>query len=394
VNATVVGTPVWSATKNVGIPNGLTVFSGTSTPASTCLEPGTSGAPAFQFALAADGVNVGVTSVTLTASGTLDDATEVAAVSLYRDVNSNGLFESGTDTLLGAPGTYSLDDGTVTFSGLSQTVPAGGSDLWLVVYDIQPGATVGGTFSVGIATTADVAVLGGPPLPPVIGPPIQGNEMVVGYVGSLTVASGPNNPAAAAVVGGSTGVELLHLALTASADEAIHISSLEVQLTGNLPPSSISLFLYADANGDSAFDGGDTFLAGPAGTVPGIGVHLAWFFSETIPPAGSVTWFVVAEISATAGPGNTTGVTLSNGDDIVARGSISSAAIPADGAPVVGETMTVEAPPGSGGSVTHRGGCGGHASFTSAAGTGLALLFLAFTLFLSFMKGWSWRSGA
>ncbi|MHC4599502.1 MAG: hypothetical protein ACYS47_10895 [Planctomycetota bacterium] len=178
MSATVVGTPVWSATKYVGIPNDLIVAVGDDTP-SGIVEPGTAAAPVFQFALAPAGANVTVTSVTLAASGTLDDASEVLSVSLYRDVNANGRFEPGTDAPLGVPSSFAVDDGTVTFSGLSRTVPAGGSDHWLVVYDLSPDAIIGRTFRVEIAAAGDVGISGGPPVPTVSGPPIQGRELTV-----------------------------------------------------------------------------------------------------------------------------------------------------------------------------------------------------------------------
>jgi hypothetical protein len=385
------GSPVWSATKYVGLPNSLTVVLGDATPASTVVEPGTAGAPVLQFILLPAGANVTVTSVTLTASGTLDDASEVSSVSLHRDVNGNGRFEPGTDVPLGTPGTFTADDGTVTLSGLSRTIPAAGSEHWLAVVDLSAGAALGGTFRARIAAAGDVGVSGGPPAPTVFGPPIQGNPMIVGITGRIDVALGPNNPAAANVEAGSTGVELLHLSLTAGATEAIRVTGLAVKRTGSMAffNGLVDLFLHADADGDGVFETGDTLLAGPAAILPGNGDTVGWNFDVTIPASGTATWFVVADFAPMISAGDTLGLALTDGAHVTATGCTTSNPVQVEGVPVVGEQMTVTAPPTAvENREDHHMGCGGHPGFAAPAGTAsTALLFLAFALFASALRG-------
>jgi len=291
---------------------------------------------------------------------------------------------------LGAPGSYTADNGTVTISGLSRMIPAGGSDHWLVLYDLQAGALVGRTFRVGIAAAGDVAVTGGPPAPTVSGPPIQGRQMTVGDFWDLEVAPGVDNPGAAGVPAGTAGKEVLHLALTTSIAESILVSRLALKALGTMttPCEYVSLILYADTNSHGAYDTGDALLYGPAGFIPGSGIALFWPLNEKIQAAWTVTWFVVADITADAPVGSTIGVTLEGAADIVATGCNTANTILAGGVPVVGELMTVLEPlPGTVPSETHRGGCGGHPASASPGGTaGLAMLFLAFALFVASMK--------
>ncbi|MHC5080956.1 MAG: hypothetical protein ACYTHN_18245 [Planctomycetota bacterium] len=344
----------------------------------------------MQFALSAVGGNIVVEALTLTGSGSGDDGSDVAGVSLYRDTNSNGILDTGTDILLGGSGAYGADNGTVTFSGLSRTIPSGGSELWLVVYDFHPSAICGRNFTVSIASSNDVAVSGGPPAPSVNGPPVTSAPMTTGDFGTLHVALGAGNPAASDVAAGAEGVEILHLSLTAGNGESIRVSRLAVKAIGTMgnPEANVSVSLYADANGNGVYDADDRFLYGPANFIAATQTALLWDLQETILATQTVTWFVLANLSDAAPVGETIGLCVEQSDDIQATGCTSGNAITATGTPVVGEMMTVISASGtSNGSQTHRAGCGGGAGGPSSAGGvfGCALLFLA--LFLLARRG-------
>jgi hypothetical protein len=79
-------------------------------------------------------------SVTLTASGSGNDASSVGAVSLYRDSNNNGIVDGG-DTLLGT-GVYPSDNGSLTLN-FSNTIAPFTTVNYLVAYNFTPGAQPG-----------------------------------------------------------------------------------------------------------------------------------------------------------------------------------------------------------------------------------------------------------
>jgi hypothetical protein len=87
-----------------------------------------------------------VSDIKLTASGTGYDNTQVKSVRLYQDVNADGKLDDG-DRQIGSTGTFSSDNGTLTFSSLAETVDAGTSEIWMVVYEFQNG-TSGGVLNI------------------------------------------------------------------------------------------------------------------------------------------------------------------------------------------------------------------------------------------------------
>jgi hypothetical protein len=100
-------------------------------------------------------VPVSVQSITLRASGSANDATDIAAVKLWRDTNEDGMLDGG-DTQLGS-GTIAANNATVTFAtgGLSALDQMQSVRL-LVTYDLAGTGTYTGTFRFA-ATAADIS---------------------------------------------------------------------------------------------------------------------------------------------------------------------------------------------------------------------------------------------
>lgn len=90
-----------------------------------------------------------VNTIKVTAGGTGVDNLHVKSVSLYRDENRNGELDE-LDTKLGTSQTFDSDNGTVTFTGLAQTIAAGSSEQWMVVYEF-----VNGSSSMNISAISD-----------------------------------------------------------------------------------------------------------------------------------------------------------------------------------------------------------------------------------------------
>lgn len=102
---------------------------------------------------------VQITEAQFTASGTGDDRSAASGgaiannqVCLYRDTGASpGAWDAG-DPAIGACTNYSADNGTAIFSGIAETIPAGGSALWLLVYKQMAGTAIGGqTFTAALS---------------------------------------------------------------------------------------------------------------------------------------------------------------------------------------------------------------------------------------------------
>ncbi len=107
----------------------------------------------LQFNVTAGTSDVRIHSVTIHGSGTGNELTGVTNVKLYRDAApANGQYDAGTDQALTTPQQYTEDNGTIKFGGLSETITAGTSQTWMILYDFSASAT--GTF---ICSLTDVS---------------------------------------------------------------------------------------------------------------------------------------------------------------------------------------------------------------------------------------------
>jgi len=101
----------------------VTVALGGSTPPSHTVAAGSSDVPMIEFVLSPASLQT-VTGVTVQASGTGNEQTDVTAVHLYIDKNANGAVDAG-DSLV-ATGTFAANNGSVTLAvnpGLAITAP-------------------------------------------------------------------------------------------------------------------------------------------------------------------------------------------------------------------------------------------------------------------------------
>ncbi len=122
----------------------------------------------LQFALTEteNDENVDFNSVTIIGSGTGNEATDVAAVHLYQDVDNDGML-TGADGAALASGTFDADNGTVTLANDPLlTIDQDTTDTFLVVYDFgapdlaEGLAVYGKTFRVSIAGNSDIDATG------------------------------------------------------------------------------------------------------------------------------------------------------------------------------------------------------------------------------------------
>ena len=122
--------------------------------------------------------DIDILDITFTASGSGDDAGDLASVRLYSDDDSDGLLDPA-ETPIGGSAAFSGDDGTVTFTTTGRTIAASGSEEWLLVYDITAGVSGGLAFEARVDSGGDVTARGAQTSQsvPVTGTPVQGNTV-------------------------------------------------------------------------------------------------------------------------------------------------------------------------------------------------------------------------
>ncbi len=148
--------PPTSTPTKTPTPSFVSIGLGSANPPNTSLLAGITGVPVLQIqAVNTSNSPVNMSQFTLTASGTGNDVTGVGNVSLYLDVNNNGILDVA-DSLL-ASGTYPANDGILTLNFTNQ-IPASGSVNYLVVYNFTAGAPVG-SYQASLAGNNDLTGL-------------------------------------------------------------------------------------------------------------------------------------------------------------------------------------------------------------------------------------------
>jgi hypothetical protein len=368
----------------------LTVFVGSHNPSSGPCMPGTSHHPVLGLRLTANGLDMTVLSLAVSAQGSLNDRDHVTGVSLFEDVNADGDVDAGLDVLLAGPLTFVSDNGSLTFSGLSRTVATGSPQTWLVVYDLSAAAPLGDTFRAGVASGTHV-VTAGSPAPPVYGPPVWGGTMTVSFEGAASVATGAMSPGPSDLPAGTVEAEMLYLTVTAGPTEDVWVSRVTVTAGGTIgsPGNLMAVSIYADANGDGMLDGGDTRLYGPTIFPPGSSRAVLWDINTHVLAGTAVEFFIVADIAETVAPETTLALSVVDPEDVMLTGMTSGGTLLPTGTPVHGSLMTVTGGAGTGGDTyIHRAsGCSGPGRGTTPAGVlGLVLIFGTFAAVVSMAR--------
>lgn len=269
-----------------------------------------------------------------------DEATEVAAAVVYRDVNGDGLLDAGDVELARRGMPFAADGGATTFSGLTEVVPRSGAALdLLVAYDLGPADATTDTFRATLQAATGVGVPAGVQrtLTPT---PAAGRLLQVR--GGVKAAPGPYTPGTD-VMAGETAVLLL--ALTADPAEAVPVSALRLQASGgaNDAVDLTNARLYLD-DGDAVFEpgAGDALLAGPL-VNPFATDDGAVTFTLAPPlsiPAGA-TRRVWCSLEPAVASGLTVRLSLTSDADLTVDGGLF-----VSGAPLTGPTFRVGASAG------------------------------------------------
>lgn len=111
----------------------VTVSAGGNAPGNTTVAKGTSAVPMLQFTLN-PATSQTLNSITVQGQGSGNDQVDVTAITLYLDVNGDGLVDAGDSAL--ASGTYGANNGTAVLT-LSPGYAVTGTTSFLVTYDFS-----------------------------------------------------------------------------------------------------------------------------------------------------------------------------------------------------------------------------------------------------------------
>jgi len=291
--------------------------------------------------------DVDISSVTFSTSGSANESEDITSAALYLDVNNNGGYDLGLDSQIGSTISSFLDnDGDLVFGSLIETIAAGSSENWIVVYNLNDNALDPETFRVYLNSNSDVDADGttsGSPITP-SGAPVQGNIMTVSDVGVLAMSLGANDPGSENINGGAQNVSMLQLHLSASSVEDIQINSIRITPTrsGTLGRGEIvnpDIRIYRDVNNNGVYDG----------TLDELIVSSNWnssfsattvSMSEVIYAGSSEDWLIVHSFSG-ADVDEYLELAVVQNSDISATGLTSSSSASVTGASVSGGRKTV-----------------------------------------------------
>ena len=149
VTGSVSGTPAGNS-MYVGSPSTTTDNSGT--PSASNVTKAATDIVVFGFKLTPTGL-ASFSDLNIATAGTATNS-DISNFRIYKDANSNGIYDNGTDVLLQTVSTLSS---TLTFSSLAQTGLTSATK-YLLLADIASGATTGRTFSASIAASGDITL--------------------------------------------------------------------------------------------------------------------------------------------------------------------------------------------------------------------------------------------
>lgn len=283
--------------------------------------------------------DIRITGLRLRSDGSGNDGTGVAEVRLYADADSNGAIDAGDTFLATAP--VAGDDGEADLTGLDFVIPAGGLGYLLAAYSLNGTPAHGDTFRLSLETPANVTAERAADLTPITltGSPVAGDVVQAQAVGTLTVATAGELPAAI-VAPGQTDAVLLRVVAQMDSTESFDLRRLVATLGGTADPATTvrNLRMWHDENRNGVPDTGDdpgptlaTDVTGPTIAVDLASVGFVGTFENR-------HWLVLADIPTGATPGASISVTL---DSLTGFGITTDSAITAVGPPIAGPAVDV-----------------------------------------------------
>jgi hypothetical protein len=291
--------------------------------------------------------DVVIDSITFHGAGTGDDAADITSCNLFRDLDGNGLFSPGVDSLAAFGFSYVGDDGTLT-APMNYTLSASATETFILLYSFSGTADTDETFTVTLSGPADVQAHGAlSALAAVVTcPSISGCTVTIDSRGSVTVAVGAQIPTGGVIDPGTTTDLVVHqVSLTTDVVEDVEISQIVFHAAGTLDDTThlSSVMLALDTNDSGAYEAGtDTVLdTAPYAADDGAVTFTFSGTPRTLTADTTETWILVYNFSSPV-PGSTFSASLTAPADIGATGVTSGLSLTAQGTfPVAGPTFQI-----------------------------------------------------
>lgn len=357
------GAPANGNTVTISTTGSLILSAGNYNPTARTISATEDELEMIQINLAANATeDIVISSIGFKTTGTANEATDIDSALLILDANGNGRYDIVYDTIIDTTMTFS-DNGQITFSSLSNTISAGTSEDWLLLYYLGGDtATSGETFKTYFDNVSQISATGvssSNSISP-LGLPVNGNTMTVSSTGTLTIAVAATNPGAVNFSDPATNLTMLAFTMTANDVEDINLSSITVRAQTNdiinseITTPDIKIYEDVDKNGllnvavdrfitSQDYEGQSPKVPEPA-TIDVSG--------ETIAASSSVQWLIVNTIDgADAAANDYIEVSILN-TDISGTGAVSSNPANISGPNLLGGTKTCVSNTGTPGTLT------------------------------------------
>ncbi len=271
----VVGSPITSYTKTVSSIGTMTFELGDDNPPVANQTKDAQGVRMMQVKASLNGTeDLILDSLVITAQGTIDDATDITSVAIYKDLNDNGLLDLTVDEQLDQYRTFSSDNGTLAFEEINDTLSANTTAHYLVIFNLANTASAGETFRVKIESNNDFNVkrVGVDENANTIGAPLLGNYQAITNEGQLYLSEGSSNPGPGNITNDAQKVSMLQMNIAASSVENVEVNTITLRSGGTIDEEedieNYGINLYDDVNNNGAYDAGiDNYIASSQGFV-------------------------------------------------------------------------------------------------------------------------------
>ncbi|KAA3616963.1 MAG: T9SS C-terminal target domain-containing protein [Calditrichaeota bacterium] len=349
------GVPAYGNYMTVSTIGALSLSLGANNPADENINGGSSNVTMMQLKLEASAAeDIQINSIYFTTSGSGFRVDEVVNpdIRIYRDVNNNGIYDSGTDQVITTQ-SYSGSSwnfpGNTTVTFTNEVIYAGSSQNWLVINNFS-GGDVNDNLQLTIVNNSDVSTTGltSSGTVNVTGASLSGSKKTVvstATAGTLILSSGGNDPGYQNITSGASNEVMLDLQLSASSED-IQISEIRFSTSGSGNESSDldSVRIFEDTNNDGKVNqlDYDRQIGSTISSFTDDGDLIFTGISETITDGDTENWLVLYDFDgAQTSNGETFQITLEGNASVIDSGLTSNEAATTTGAPILGGIGTI-----------------------------------------------------
>ena len=201
--------------------------------------------------------DIDISSISFKTTGTADESTDIDSVLLVLDADGNGIYDVVYDSQIGGTVTSFTDNGQIAFSGLSETITAGNSEDWLLVYYLDGTGEADSTFKVYFDAISQITATGATSSNSIspLGLPVNGNIMTISDVGTINIALAATNPGAENFNGTAPNMTMLAFTITANDVEDVSIDYITIipetndLLRNEIENPEVNIYEDVDENG-------------------------------------------------------------------------------------------------------------------------------------------------